>query len=255
MNLIHRYEQMFLLCLLVVAVTIGPVLAQYARPQILPIPSQSQIMRDQQNVQQLAAFADHYNAQVYEYTIEITNGIEAIDAQNREYLIQIQSAENEIKKSGATRAKKKELSTLHAKIQNNNLLKEQGIKNINTARAWQNYVRAQVNNARYSITQDQRQVSSDMQLAQTRTDQHVWDEDLRRIEANRSNGYYPIAPEYDYDNYGDGPSYGNRYPRGRYNNRAYGHGGGGARGGGGVRSGGGGGARAGGGAGSPGGKH
>src|SRR5271163_3439864 len=117
MNTTHRYKQRFFLSSLIMAANIGPVQAQYSGPYTMPIPSQVQLMNDQQNVQQLESSAERYTAQVNEYITEIKNEIGIINAHDQEYLRQIQLIEKKAQHTPhITNAEKTELSALRAKI-------------------------------------------------------------------------------------------------------------------------------------------
>ncbi len=218
MNPTYSYRRALFLYVLIMATNISSGQAQPKKPQVVPIPSQVQLMQDQQSVQELSAFANRYSAQVDEYVIEVKNEIETIDSQKLEYLKQIQSLEKKFQQTPQLASVgKTDLANLHTRIHEGDLRKQQGIQNINTALAWVNYVRQQLNNLKYSITQDQQQVAVDLQLQRDVMEQQRQIEGLRKMEANQPNSTYS-APGYDDYDYGNGAS-GNRVPNTRFNNR------------------------------------
>jgi len=268
-------------CFIVFALLISSntVMAQVLEPTLAPSPNQAQLMEDQQKYQNLSTYADKYNSQVSDYINKIQGQVAAIDAQQKIYLKQSQDLEKKIHDHpGQSGAEKSELASLRTKIHDQDLLKQQAAQNIKTSQAWVNYVRAQVGNAQYSVSEDQQQITDDALKVQNALEDRgrraALDEMIRQGTVNQyfPGDYYDYgygAPYYGAPYYGGLPPnnypYYNRYHDHRYRSR-YGGGGAefngggyargvGARGGGGVRvgGGGGGGVRVGGGGGARGG--
>jgi hypothetical protein len=245
--------------------------AQVLEPGVGPSPNQAQLMLDQQKYENLNDYADKYNSQVNDYVTKIQGQVAAIDAQQKIYLQQSQSLEKKIHDNpGQSSTEKAELASLHTKIHEEDLLKQQAAKNIKTSQAWVNYVRAQVGNAQYSVSEDQQQVADDALRVQNALEDRgrraALDEMIRQGTLNQyfPGDYYDYGygtPYYSVPYYGGVPlnnyPYSNRYHDHRYSSHNYGHhyggggvetngggyraGGGIARGGGAVRAGGGGG--------------
>jgi len=259
MNIFYRNRLHFVLLALTISASSGFGQAQPIVPLEVPVPDQNQLVTDQQKVQNLRIYAANYNLQVSDYIRQMDGKLAEINAQEQIYIKQSQLLEKKIHDNPRhSSTEKAELSDLRAKIDAQVLLKYQAAQNITTSLGWENYVRAQVNNAQSNVTDDQQQLVDAAQRAQIELEEQQERVGLQQMaNQNALNGSYPG----DYYDYGYGNimpyyplyGYGNAYYNGHYYHDGYRdyHGGyRGGYGGAGVRANGGGNFRGGGGVGT-----
>lgn len=198
MDTIYSYKKRLILFALTWALSNGAVQAQYySQFQAMPAPDQSRLTNDQQTVQSLKADADNYSNQVNEYVSKIREQSAAIDAQKQEYTKQSEELEKTIRDNPKnSKEAQAELSSLRTKIQHDDLLKQQATKYIDTALAWVGYVQAQVNNANFTVTEDQQVVDSDAQKVEEAYEERGTRAQLRELALQGAICPYPVSTPY-----------------------------------------------------------